>query len=89
MSHEGFVEVRVSDHGPGIPEAERAKVFEEFYRGDRTATAGTGLGLAIARSLTEAQGGTLTCEETPGGGTTMALRFPTGRTQDRSPAGAP
>jgi K+-sensing histidine kinase KdpD len=88
-SGDGFVEVRVADHGPGIPEGERTRVFEEFYRGDRTSTSGTGLGLAIARSLTEVQGGTLTCEETPGGGTTMALRFPTGRSHDRRAVPAP
>jgi two-component system sensor histidine kinase KdpD len=71
-------ELRVIDHGPGIPSSERDKVFDEFFRGDRSDSSGTGLGLAIARSLTEVQGGTLHCEETPGGGATLVLVFPLG-----------
>jgi two-component system, OmpR family, sensor histidine kinase KdpD len=71
---EGRVELRVSDRGPGIPIADRARVFEAFQRlGDSPSGQGVGLGLAVARGLTEAMGGTLTAEDTPGGGVTMVV----------------
>jgi two-component system sensor histidine kinase KdpD len=69
------VRLRVVDHGPGVPVADRDRIFEPFQRrGD--AGAGVGLGLAVARGLTEAQGGTLDVEETIGGGLTMVLGLP-------------
>jgi len=72
------VEIRVIDHGPGIPEDRWADVFLPFQRlGDRDNHTGVGLGLALSRGLTEAMGGTLTPEETPGGGLTMILALPT------------
>ncbi|HXF71595.1 MAG TPA: ATP-binding protein [Actinomycetota bacterium] len=70
-----WVEVRVSDHGPGIPRGERERVFEPFVRGagrDR----GTGLGLSIARALVEAHGGRIWIEDAPGGGTCVAFQLP-------------
>ncbi|HWG16199.1 MAG TPA: sensor histidine kinase KdpD, partial [Streptosporangiaceae bacterium] len=71
------VELRVIDRGPGIPEQERDQMFVPFQRlGDTDNTTGVGLGLALARGLTEAMGGTLTAEETPGGGLTMAVTLP-------------
>jgi signal transduction histidine kinase len=66
----------VRDHGPGIPAAERERVFERFARLD-TAVAGTGLGLAIARSIAEAHGGTLTLDEVEEGAS-FTLRVPAG-----------
>ena len=61
-----------STAGPGIPPAELDRVFAPFQRlGDTDNTTGVGLGLALSRGLTEAMGGTLTPEETPGGGLTM------------------
>ncbi|MFZ5691896.1 MAG: ATP-binding protein [Pseudomonadota bacterium] len=57
------VEIAVEDDGPGIPEDQLAKVFEPFYRVEESRsrdTGGVGLGLAIARTVVEAQGGTLT-----------------------------
>jgi two-component system sensor histidine kinase KdpD len=72
------VELRVVDHGPGVAPAERGRLFEPFQRqGD--AGSGVGLGLAVARGLTEAQGGTLEAEATPGGGLTMVVELPAAR----------
>ena len=71
------VELRVVDRGPGIPEQDRDRMFVPFQRlGDTDNTTGVGLGLALSRGLTEAMGGTLDPEETPGGGLTMTLSLP-------------
>jgi two-component system sensor histidine kinase KdpD len=71
------VELRVTDRGPGIPEQDRERMFIPFQRlGDTDNTAGVGLGLALSRGLTEAMGGTLTAEDTPGGGLTMTVSLP-------------
>ena len=69
-------EVWVSDTGPGIPEPERAAVFEPYYRSADTARApGVGLGLAISHALVTRMGGTLTLESEVGVGSTFILRF--------------
>jgi two-component system, OmpR family, sensor histidine kinase KdpD len=71
------VELRVVDRGPGIPEEDRDQMFVPFQRlGDTDNTTGVGLGLALSRGLTEAMGGTLTAEDTPGGGLTMTVSVP-------------
>src|ERR1022692_4226048 len=71
------VELRVVDRGPGIPEQDRDRMFVPFQRlGDTDNTTGVGLGLALSRGLTEAMGGTLEPEDTPGGGLTMTLSLP-------------
>jgi two-component system sensor histidine kinase KdpD len=71
------VELRVVDHGPGIPAADRKRVFQPFCRlGTLGDTTGVGLGLAVARGLAETMGGTLEPEDTPGGGLTMVLTLP-------------
>ncbi|MGN9913446.1 ATP-binding protein [Phytohabitans sp. LJ34] len=77
---DGQVELRVIDHGPGIPEEHRDRVFQPFQRlGDRSNGTGVGLGLALSRGLAEAMGGSLTPETTPGGGLTMVLTLPAAR----------
>jgi two-component system sensor histidine kinase KdpD len=71
------VQIRIADRGPGIPPADRDRVFLPFQRlGDTDNTTGVGLGLALSRGLAEAMGGTLEVEDTPGGGTTMLLTLP-------------
>lgn len=75
-AHRGHVELRVIDHGPGVPEADRERIFTPFQRlGDTDTTTGVGLGLALARGLMEAMGGHLVADETPGGGLTMVIQL--------------
>ncbi|MGW0508066.1 ATP-binding protein [Streptomyces olivaceoviridis] len=71
------VELRVVDRGPGLPAEGRDRLFEPFQRlGDTDNATGLGLGLALARGLTEAMNGTLSPEDTPGGGLTMVVSLP-------------
>jgi two-component system sensor histidine kinase KdpD len=71
------VELRVVDHGPGIPAADWKRVFQPFCRlGALGNSTGVGLGLAVARGLAETMGGTVEPEDTPGGGITMVLTLP-------------
>jgi two-component system sensor histidine kinase KdpD len=76
-AHAGLVELRVVDRGPGIAAGDANVVFAAFQRRDDApaAGAGVGLGLAIARGFTEAMGGTVFAEETPGGGATLVVRL--------------
>jgi two-component system sensor histidine kinase KdpD len=74
------VELRVVDRGPGMPEQDRERMFVPFQRfGDTDNTTGVGLGLALSRGLAEAMGGTLTVEDTPGGGLTMIVSLKAAR----------
>ena len=74
-AHAGRVELRVIDRGPGIARVDSDAVFAAFQRRDDSPSsgAGVGLGLAIARGFAEAMGGTVTSEETPGGGATLVV----------------
>jgi two-component system, OmpR family, phosphate regulon sensor histidine kinase PhoR len=74
----GEAVARVSDEGPGIPPHELERVFNRFYRVDRSRSQpGTGLGLAIAKHLVAAHGGAIRAYNRPGGGATFEVRFPT------------
>ncbi|MFJ9899162.1 DUF4118 domain-containing protein [Streptomyces sp. NPDC091280] len=81
------VEIRVVDRGPGVPDEAKNRIFEPFQRyGDAPRGAGVGLGLAVARGFTEALGGTLGAEDTPGGGLTMVLSLRRAPAPDLAPA---
>jgi two-component system OmpR family sensor kinase len=73
---DGMARLSVSDHGPGIPPDERARVFDRFHRGGGAKGPGAGLGLAIARAIVDAHGGRLDAAETPGGGATFVVELP-------------
>jgi two-component system sensor histidine kinase KdpD len=66
----------VIDHGPGVPLELRERIFEPFERFDPHSGHGTGLGLPVSRGLAEALRGSLTVEETAGGGATFILKIP-------------
>ena len=78
-AREGRIVVSVHDSGVGIPPEEIGRIFERFYRVDRSRDrreGGTGLGLAIAKHLTLAMGGTIEVESLPGRGTTFRVTLP-------------
>ena len=66
--------VTIADHGPGIPAELRQRVFEPYFT---TKADGTGLGLALVRVTLESHRGTIAVRDTPGGGATFAIVFPT------------
>ncbi len=71
--------LEIRDHGPGISEADAARVFERFYRADTSRTretGGTGLGLAIVAALVAQHDGSVRLTDTPGGGATLSIRLP-------------
>jgi len=71
--------IAIIDHGEGIPEPIREKIFQRFWRADNSRTretGGSGLGLAIVSSIVSSHGGTVTVEETPGGGATFVVHLP-------------
>ena len=72
-----FIEITVSDNGPGIPPEQLSHVFERFYRAEASASkTGTGLGLAIARELVRAHGGDIKANSVLEGGTEFVVRLP-------------
>lgn len=80
----GTAEIRIVDHGSGVSPERRDDMFAPFQRlGDTDNTAGLGLGLALSKGFTEGMGGTLTPEDTPGGGLTMVIAL---RVADPIPA---
>lgn len=71
-------EIKVCDRGPGVPESLQARIFEPFYRlpGATERDGGVGLGLALVKSIAIRHGGTVTCENRPGGGACFIIRLP-------------
>jgi two-component system sensor histidine kinase KdpD len=71
------VELAIADRGPGIPEAERERIFEKFYRIQRAgAESGSGLGLVICRAILTAHGGRIWAENRPDGGAVFRVTLP-------------
>lgn len=73
------VEIRVCDHGPGIPEAERERIFEPFFRGEETRAQrvqGTGLGLSLVKTTVERYKGAVAVQNSPGGGAQFTVHLP-------------
>jgi signal transduction histidine kinase len=70
--------VQVCDRGPGVPEAQRARIFEPFYRlpGHAEQAGGVGLGLSLVKQIAERHGGSVRCLPREGGGSCFELRFP-------------
>lgn len=78
--------LEVSDDGPGIPAAERERIFDRFYRRNATQGSGTGLGLAIVKAIAGRHGASIAVGDAPGGGLTVRVEFPA---RPRKPAPAP
>jgi signal transduction histidine kinase len=68
--------VSVADRGPGVPEADRQRIFERFWRARSAARQGVGLGLSIVAEIAKAHGGSIEVADRPGGGALFALRIP-------------
>jgi signal transduction histidine kinase len=86
---DGDVHLEVKDSGAGIPSEHLPHIFEKFYQADNqraAASKGSGLGLAIAKSIVEAHGGTISCDSTPGVGTTFTIQLPARASHRRSSA---
>ena len=75
-----FAVIKVNDRGPGVPEAQRERIFEPFYRlpGASEREGGVGLGLALVKSISQRHGGTVRCEARPGGGASFVVDLPIG-----------
>ena len=75
----GTFTIAVRDTGPGIPESDHGKIFEEFQQADTSSTrkkGGTGLGLSIAKRIVEMHGGKLGVDSSPGQGSTFSITLP-------------
>jgi len=72
-----FIEVSVSDEGPGVPEEDRGRIFEAYVQaGEQSRAGGLGLGLAVCKRLVEAHGGSIAVTDRPGGGSRFAFTLP-------------
>jgi two-component system sensor histidine kinase KdpD len=75
------------DHGPGVPDPLKSRIFEPFQRFDEKKM-GVGLGLAVAKGFTEAMGGAIVAADTPGGGLTVRIALPVATSSAESMQGA-
>jgi signal transduction histidine kinase len=76
---DGHVVISVEDRGLGIPAREQAKIFEKFYRVEKSLVhdvKGSGLGLSLVKHIVDAHGGRITVESRPGEGSRFSLHFP-------------
>ncbi|MCA3564386.1 MAG: HAMP domain-containing histidine kinase [Methylocystis sp.] len=75
---EQMLKIAVADRGPGVPESERTRIFEPFYRskGASESAGGVGLGLALVRQIAERHGGSVSCEAREGGGSIFQVMLP-------------
>lgn len=87
---EDALQVSIADQGPGIPAAERERIFDKFYRltEPETAAGGAGLGLAICKFWVEAHGGRIWSHPRPGGGVIFTFTLPLHKAPERLPVGA-
>jgi signal transduction histidine kinase len=74
----GRLQVRVEDRGPGVPDADKSRIFEPFYRlpGHAEVSGGVGLGLSLVRQIAQRHSGQVWCEDRPGGGSCFVLELP-------------
>ncbi|HVK59969.1 MAG TPA: ATP-binding protein, partial [Bdellovibrionales bacterium] len=68
-----FVNISVADGGPGVPEAQLAGLFDNYWQAKRTADQGAGVGLAVVKTIIDAHGGTIRAESNINGGTTFTF----------------
>ena len=83
---DGKTVLRVADTGRGIPEQYRESIFQPFFRVEQSRSrkyGGVGLGLSLVWEIAALHGGEVTAEQNAAGGTTMTVRFPAGKEQDR------
>ena len=82
----GGLHIAVVDHGPGVPDTEKSRIFDRFARGDRSRTDKThfGLGLAVASQIASLHGAILRVRDTPGGGATFVVEWRNNHVLDRS-----
>ena len=78
INNQGYVVIAVHDRGPGVPDKQRERIFEPFYRlpGASEREGGVGLGLSLVKSISERHGGNARCEARPGGGATFVVELP-------------
>jgi signal transduction histidine kinase len=83
------VRLHLRDRGPGVPDADKERIFDRFYRSQASADrpSGTGLGLAIARSIIERLGGRIWVEDAPGGGSVFIVELPEAPRSEPAPSG--
>ena len=86
----GWIRVEVADRGIGIPDVDKADIFESFHRSETAAGyAGTGLGLAICRRIVERHGGAIGVTDNPGGGTRFHFTLRPAGPPDRAAVAEP